>query len=252
MLLLLDGLEEQRPLSSLESAFRGLVKSHIAKLLEEKRIYWKQRNTVRWVKLGDENTSFFQAMASISHRRNKIASLSILGNILVTNHAHKADILWEAFKSRLGVSDFCSICYDLSSLLRRQHLDHLANEFSAEEVKTVISKLPLNHAPGPDGFNGKFIKKMLAIIKPDFLKLFNDFFNNTIDLTSINSSHIALIPKKNNPKTVDVYRPISLLNYSIKSITKLLSSRLQNVILNLVHANQYGFIRGRTIQDCLA
>ena len=59
VLLLLDGLEEQRPLSSLESAFRGLVKSHIAKLLEEKRIYWKQRNTVRWVKLGDENTSFF-------------------------------------------------------------------------------------------------------------------------------------------------------------------------------------------------
>jgi hypothetical protein len=71
-------------------------------------------------------------------------------------------------------------------------------------------------------------------------------------LRSINSSIIALIPKKNNPETVDDYRPISLLNYSLKCITKLLSTRLQLVILQLVHKNQYGFIKGRTIQDCLA
>jgi hypothetical protein len=42
------------------------------------------------------------------------------------------------------------------------------------------------------------------------------------------------------------------LNYSLKCITKLLSTRLQLVMTKLVHPNQYGFIRGRTIQDCLA
>lgn len=52
--------------------------------------------------------------------------------------------------------------------------------------------------------------------------------------------------------SVDDFRPISLLNYSLKCITKLLSTRLQSVILQLVHQNQYGFIKGRTIQDCLA
>ena len=73
-----------------------------------------------------------------------------------------------------------------------------------------------------------------------------------IDLRSVNSSIIALIPKKGSPKIVDDYRPISLLNYTLKCITKILSKRLQSVILQLVHANQYGFIKGRTIQDCLA
>ena len=73
-----------------------------------------------------------------------------------------------------------------------------------------------------------------------------------IDISCLNSSHIALIPKKSNPATVDDYRPISLLNYSLKCITKLLSTRLQSVITRLVHPNQYGFIKGRTIQDCLA
>lgn len=48
------------------------------------------------------------------------------------------------------------------------------------------------------------------------------------------------------------FRPISLLNYSFKLLTKLLANRLQSVILSVVHTNQYGFIKGRSIQDCLA
>lgn len=48
------------------------------------------------------------------------------------------------------------------------------------------------------------------------------------------------------------FRPISLLNTCIKLITKLLADRLQTIILQLVHQNQYGFIKSRSIQDCLA
>jgi retron-type reverse transcriptase len=35
-------------------------------------------------------------------------------------------------------------------------------------------------------------------------------------------------------------------------LTKLLANRLQLVILRAIHQNQYGFIKGRSIQDCLA
>jgi hypothetical protein len=34
-------------------------------------------------------------------------------------------------------------------------------------------------------------------------------------------------------------------------ISKLLANRLQSVALNVVHEKQYGFIKGKTIQDCL-
>lgn len=73
-----------------------------------------------------------------------------------------------------------------------------------------------------------------------------------MDISSINTCHIVLIPKRDNPASVDDYRPISLLNYSLKSITKILSVRLQAVMPKLVYENQYGFLKGRTIQDCLA
>jgi hypothetical protein len=67
----------------------------------------------------------------------------------------------------------------------------------------------------------------------------------------INNSLITLIQKKQSPSTVNDYRTISLLNYCLKLLTKLLAQRLQQWILKLVNCNQYGFIRGRMIQDCL-
>ena len=38
----------------------------------------------------------------------------------------------------------------------------------------------------------------------------------------------------------------------MKFLTKILANRLQKVILNVLHRNQYGFLQGRSIQDCLA
>jgi hypothetical protein len=51
---------------------------------------------------------------------------------------------------------------------------------------------------------------------------------------------------------VSDFRPISLLNNSAKLITKLLANRLQLVLPSPIHKNQYGFIKNRTIQDCVA
>lgn len=90
----------------------------------------------------------------------------------------------------------------------------------------VIKSIPSDHAPGPDGFNGLFIEKCWHIIKDDFLRLFSNFNIGNLNLSAINNSHIALIPKKDNLAGVDDYKPISLLNYSFKAITKLLSIRL--------------------------
>jgi retron-type reverse transcriptase len=79
-----------------------------------------------------------------------------------------------------------------------------------------------------------------------------DFFDNRVNLAPINGSFLVLVPKCSNPTTVNDFRPISLLNCCVKMITKLLAERLQKIILKIIHKNQYGFIRKRTIQDCLA
>lgn len=194
-------------------------------------------------------------MATYSYKRNKISSLTLVGGTCLVEHEHKAGALWSSFTDRLGTSEVTSIQYDLATLLHDKQLDPLEDldsPFTEEEIAAVLKDMPRDQAPGPDGFNGALIKKCWDIIKADFVRLCRDFEAGNLDISSINGSLITLISKMDSPQTVNDYRPISLLNYSIKLLTKLLVNRLQRVILSVIHTNQYGLIQGRTIQDCLA
>jgi retron-type reverse transcriptase len=61
-----------------------------------------------------------------------------------------------------------------------------------------------------------------------------------------------LVPKNSSPINVNDFRPISLINCATKIITKILGTRLHQEIIPLAHLNQYGFIKARTLQYCLA
>jgi hypothetical protein len=130
-------------------------------------------------------------------------------------------------------------------------LSHLDDPFTLEEINTILKENPPDKSPGPDGFNGLFMKKSWDIIKYDFIKLANDFYSGNMNLASINTAYITLIPKVNNPETMNEFRPISLVSMPLKFITKLLANRLQKEIIPMLHQNQYGFIKGKTIHDCL-
>jgi hypothetical protein len=253
VLQFLDILEEFRDLSLEEWNFRALVQENLKKLLENQRIYWMQRDRIKCVTLGDENTKFIHANATVRHNKNSIMSLKGADGLEKFSHEDKANILWDAYKDRLGTKEFTHMYFDLSSLLNRvDNLDDLALPFSKDEIDDVIRGLPIGKSPGPDGFNTDFIKKYWPVISEDFNELCLAFYNKEICLQSINGSYITLIPKIDNPITASDFRPISLLNSSIKLITKILENRLQAIIFQLIHQNQYGFIKSRSIQDCLA
>ena len=124
--------------------------------------------------------------------------------------------------------------------------------FTKQQIDSVIKNLPMDKSPGPDGFTNNFVKECWEFLAEDFYKLIDDFYHGRVSLKSINGSFIALIPKKDAPVCPNDFRPISLLNCSFKIITKLLANRLQKIILSMIHANQYGFLNNRSIQDCLA
>jgi hypothetical protein len=114
---------------------------------------------LRWVKLGDKNTEFFHSIATISHKKNFIVSLTNQERNQITDHDQKANLLWTAFKERMEKSDFTRIAFNLSSMLTEHDLDCIDSDFNPDEIDMVIKTLPNNHVPGPDGFNGFFVKK---------------------------------------------------------------------------------------------
>ena len=202
---------------------------------------------------GDEGTKFFNAAATERYRLNTITSLEDEDGRAVVEHFEKAALLWNTYKNRMGVTENPQMLFNLEDLVNKHNdLDELVQPFSRKEIDNVINKMANDKAPGPDGFNGMFLKKCWHIIKEDIYQLCDDFFEERVSIQAINSSFITLVPKSNNPTTVSDFRPISLLNLIVKLLTKLMANRLQKRIIPLLHLNQYGFIKGRTIQDCLA
>ena len=175
-----------------------------------------------------------------------------LGNI-ISDHSQKADLIWRSFKERLSSSDFTNILFDLAShFVNTPDLSDLVQPFTKIEIDAVVKHLPSNKAPGPDGFNTDFIKHCWHIVAPDFYLLCEAFFSGPSVYKVSTPPHITLIQKKDDAMKISDYRPISLLNTSVKIITKLLANRLQDKLPLLLHKNQYGFIRNRSIQDCVS
>jgi len=254
VLLFFEVISDCRDLSLQEWNFYKILQDHLSNLLEKQRIYWKQRGTLRWAQLGDAPTHFFHANATLKFRTKYIMQLTDNLGTVVSKHEDKEEIIWKEFKERLGTNDFTGFSINPSDLLERHDdlLQQLEVDFSQQEIDKVVRNLPNNKSPGPDGFTNEFLKASWGIIKEDFYNICHAFQNNSCCVQSINSSYITLIPKIPNPKLVSDFRPISLLNTSKKLITKLLALRLQWMIKKLIHKNQYGFIKSRTIQDCLA
>lgn len=161
VLLTLDALEDNRSLQPQEANFRRILKKHILKLLQCQKEYWRKRYTVRWTKFGDEGTSFFHAAATERYRINTITSIDTTEGRTVTNHHEKATHLWEEYRGRIGHAENPSIIFDLEQLLLHQDLSNLSQPFTKEDIDEVVKNMPNDKAPGPDGFNGLFIKKML-------------------------------------------------------------------------------------------
>jgi len=235
-------------LSLAEWNFKGILKERLISLLEQQKIYWRQRGAIKWVKFGDAPTSFFHANATIRHRGNLITELDTVNGETLTSHSDKEFLLWNEYKERLGTSDFSGFnCNPSVFLERNEGLSFLESPFSNDEIDAVIKELPNDKSPGPDGFTNEFLKRCWPVIKGDFYNLVNAFYHNDLCLQSINSAYITLVPKGEGARKVNDFRPISLLNSSVKLVTKLLANRLQPLITKLIHANQYGFIKSRTI-----
>ena len=151
----------------------------------------------------------------------------------------KEAVLFQTYKERLGRSSQTDMRFDLRRIIKKvDGLHALSSPFTRNDIDQVVKELPSDRAPGPDGFSGSFIKSCWHIIKEDFYRLCSDFHASNLDLESLNSGFITLIPKTQSPETANDYRPITHLNCCLKILTKLLANRLQHVILKIIHRNQ--------------
>ncbi|GKD20048.1 kinase-like domain, beta-lactamase/transpeptidase-like protein [Tanacetum coccineum] len=141
---------------------------------------------------------------------------------------------------------FCSNKIEKVSFEEAQSLEKTFNE---KEVWEAICGCGGDKAPGPDGFNFKFIKKAWELIKPELLRAVAWFWENMEISRGCNASFVTIIPKVADPIGLGDFRPISLIGCYYKIIAKMLAERVKRVVGNVVGEVQNAFIKGRYILD---
>ncbi|KAG9449626.1 hypothetical protein H6P81_009591 [Aristolochia fimbriata] len=125
----------------------------------------------------------------------------------------------------------------------------LEAHFSLEKIEAAVKTLPMDKAPGPDGFNGEFFRASWEFMKTDFIDMLNDFYHMGIVFKSLGASLISLLPKKEGVENIRDFRPISLISGPYKIVARILAGRLKTVLPDLISKEQNDFISSHQILD---
>jgi len=125
----------------------------------------------------------------------------------------------------------------------------LCKPIAKEEIDQVVQEMPNGKAPSPDGFRVEFFKACWDVVKYDIYGVVEDSRCSSSMLKALNPTMITLIPKENEARTPDHYRPIALCNVVYKIISKVIANILKPLLPTLVSQEQAGFVEGQKILD---
>ncbi|KAM0828305.1 hypothetical protein ACQ4PT_067636 [Festuca glaucescens] len=250
VIMRLDVAQECRPLSVTENWLRSNLKLKIIGLASLQRTIARQRARVAGLADGDASSQFFRITAATRRQRNDIAALRS-GEQFVSDLEGKVGLATDFFLGLLGSAQPREFDLSLGALgMAPVDLSELETPFSEAEVLAAIRAMPLNKSPGLYGFSWEFYRHCWPIIGSDVMAALRAvWIGRDQGFERLNEALITLLLKKVDAVELTDYRPISLVHSFARLLTKVLAQRLASRMVELVHANQTAFIRGRCIQD---
>jgi len=228
----------------------GPLKEELNSLMEQEELRWKQRAKENWLTYGDRNSRFFHASANQKYCRSRISVIKDANGRQCNTKEGIETAFISYFQDLFTAGDNLMVTASIAALDRKvteAMNQKMLEPFTVEEISAALNQMPPLKAPGPDGFSACFYQTNWATIHPEVCEAVLYFLNSGEMEDSINTTHIALIPKNLSPGSVLDYRPISLCNVIYKLISKVLANRLKVVLPDIISPTQSAFIPGRLI-----
>jgi hypothetical protein len=148
---------DRHALAEFEESLCQRIKQKSLGLSSLQRTIANQESRLLWLSEGDVPTRFFHYYAATHRSKNHIHSLLHEVNVVVAED-RKAEVAFSFFDEILGSPPIRSCAIKLEQLdIPSLNLSCLSDRFIEAEVWAVISALPPDKAPRPDGFTACFL-----------------------------------------------------------------------------------------------
>jgi hypothetical protein len=212
------------------------VSDRLEKILDIKEVKARQWSRDRNVKEGDRNTKYFHAVANQRKRKTTIydiegpeGAVNSTEDIIKVATPYYKDLFKFEPRPNINIS---SNFFSEGEKVTEEENALLEEKFTVEEIKKVVFESYHDGAPGPNGISFMFYQHFWEEVKGDLTEMLEDFHKGNLDLYSLNFCLVTVIPKEKESRTMNKYRPISLLNCSYKIFTKVLTNRIGKVIMS--------------------
>lgn len=216
------------------------------------------RSKAKWCEEGEKCTKYFLSLEKRNYKNKYISTITSNKGVL----EGREKILKEeqSFFEKLYTSDldYCDYKNYIDQFTYNMNIQKLEKEDSlscegpitVHECEAILNTFKCNKSPGTDGFQMEFYKYFWKEIS----ELIIDSLNESIQKHKLSidqrKSIITLVPKKDKDRTVlKNWRPISLLNFDYKILSKVLARRIKKFLPQIVDTDQTGYIENRFIGE---
>ncbi|EIE75892.1 hypothetical protein RO3G_00596 [Rhizopus delemar RA 99-880] len=216
------------------------------------------RSGLRWREHGERSNSYFYKTIRTRTQKQAIHELLSLEGYLVRSPNQLNDCAKQFYEQLYSPDPIeydaleelltqipTSTCFDTATN------NALTTEWTEEEVLACASKAPSHSNPGVDGIPYELLQLLLK--HPFCIRLFTKVLNNALQHSKFpatwQQSIVTLLPKKGDRSQLKNWRPISLICAGAKIYTRLLATRVNEVLPHLIDIHQTGFMSNRFIAD---
>lgn len=215
------------------------------------------RSRVDFYEKGEKNTKYFlnqikrnKSKSSIDKLQSEEGSISD-SKIILKKLREFYEGLYKNVENKTDAEFDQSLFTDQHvKTLNKQSHDLLERDITERELLNTLKSFAKNKSPGNDGITAEFYLYFWNLVSKPLLDCYKESYKEGEMCTSQKQSVISLIEKPGkNKMNIKNWRPISLINVDAKIISKCLAMRMQEVLPDIIHPNQVGYVKNRFIGE---